>query len=82
MAQFGFRRGFRRYNDDGTRAPPTYQDRVKRIYPRATCVAEGDGWEILANNGTGNVLARSDVTPLDAWKRAAAAIQPPRGPTA
>ena len=81
MAAFGFRRGFRRFNDDGTRAPPTYQDRVKRIYPAARCVDAGDGWEIIANNGTGNVLAVSDVTPLDAWKRAAAAVAPPRKPT-
>jgi hypothetical protein len=74
-------RYLRRINRDGTKAPPTYADRVKRIYPRAACEVVEDAYCILANNGTGNVLAHSDVDQLDAWKRAAAAINPPRRAT-
>lgn len=51
----------------------TWQEKVRRFYPGAKCI-EGTsivpGFAIMANNGTGNILAVSQLTEDDAWRRA------------
>lgn len=52
----------------------SWKEKVRRFYPAAKC----DAFEhettpefcIMANNGTGNVLAVSTLTEDDAWRRA------------
>lgn len=65
------------------RPPLTYEQKVKRIYPSALmCEDHAEKtYNIMAMNGTGNIIGSSLLDPLDAWKRAAAAVEPPRGPT-
>lgn len=64
--------------------PPTYDQKVRRIYPSATCMDEGGfsaEYVVFANNGSGNVLAVSKLSAFDAWKRAAAVVEPPKRAT-